>query len=190
MTNLPTFTFHQEPSSNFLIANTEDLSLDGTYTVTLRSEIQVPTDYTKTVFTTWEQTYTFNIIMIDPCKTSTIDDFVILDMTRSVKEGTNTQTIVDPTDLVSRTYGTMDGYDYCGPREFEITTLPYSNFLSFDPTTNTYTYGSNFQSDVGVYNLKMRAYLVNYPNVELFKPFKVEIVWCQVTDLNLSPLPA
>ena len=45
--------------------------------MTLRSEIKVPTDYTKTTFTTWEQTYTFDIIMIDPCKTSTLDDYTI-----------------------------------------------------------------------------------------------------------------
>lgn len=94
--------------------------------------------------------------------------------------------------MISRTYNNLDGYTYCGPREFEITNLPttiYSNFLSFDQATNTFTYGTNLQSDVGVYNLELRAYLVNYPAVELLKPFTVEIIWCQVTDLDQTPLP-
>ena len=130
--------------------------------------------------------------MVDPCKTSTLDDFIVDPMAKSVKSGLDTQTIIDPTDLVSRTYGNLDGYSYCGPRNFEIATLPtttYSAFLSFDDATNTYTFGTNDQADVGVYDLDMRAYLVNYPNVELVKTFRVEIIWCQVTDLDLTPLP-
>ena len=35
----------------------------------------------------------------------------------------------------------------------------------------------------------MRAYLVNYPQVELIKRFTVEIIWCQVTDLAQTPVP-
>ena len=42
---------------------------------------------------------------------------------------------------------------------------------------------------MGVYDLKMRVYLLNYPDVELEKTFKVEIIWCQVTDLDLTPVP-
>ena len=66
------------------------MALDGIYTVTLRSEIQVPTDYTKTKFTTWFKSYTFNITMIDPCKTTTIDYYNVTDMKRSVKQGLDT----------------------------------------------------------------------------------------------------
>ena len=35
----------------------------------------------------------------------------------------------------------------------------------------------------------MRAYLVDYPNVELIKQFIVEIIFCQVTDLDLTVAP-
>ena len=90
VTNLPSFATHRESDSNFKIAKNENLALDGTYTVTLRSEIHVPTDYTKTVFTTWYKEYTFDIVMIDPCKTSTIDDFTVPDMAVSVKSGFKT----------------------------------------------------------------------------------------------------
>jgi len=48
VTDLPAFAFHNVNSSKFEIPQTENLTLDGIYTVTLRSEIQVPTDYTKT----------------------------------------------------------------------------------------------------------------------------------------------
>ena len=85
-------------------------------------------------------------MLIDPYDTSTIDDFVLDDMERSVKQLPASQTIIDPTDEISRTYGNLDGYAYSGPREFEITDLPttiYSNFLSFDQATNTFTYGTN-----------------------------------------------
>lgn len=44
--------------------------------------------------------------MIDPCKTSIIDPYTILRMEQSVKAGFESQVIVDPTDNVSRTYGT------------------------------------------------------------------------------------
>ena len=36
--------------------------------------------------------------MIDPCKTSFLDDFTVENMLVSVKGGTKTQVIVDPTD--------------------------------------------------------------------------------------------
>lgn len=75
VTNLPGFALHNEQSKDFSISKNEQHDLDGTYTVTLRSEIQVPDDYTKTTFTTWHQEYTFDIIMIDPCKSSVLDDF-------------------------------------------------------------------------------------------------------------------
>lgn len=113
-------------------------------------------------------------------------------MHRSVKQTPAWQKLLDPTDSVSRNYGNQDGFQYCGLREFEIKTLPttyYSNFLNLDPATNTLTYGTQSQADVGVYDLEIRAYLVDYPNVELVKPFRVEIIWCQVTDLDLTPVP-
>ena len=51
VTDLPTFSTHNEPSSDFTIPQNNDLDLIGEYTVTLRSEIQVPDDHTKATFT-------------------------------------------------------------------------------------------------------------------------------------------
>ena len=141
----------------------------------------MPDDHTFATYTTWAQEFTFQVVMIDPCKTSILNDFVVEDMSRSVKQMPSSQKLVKPQDSVSQSYGNLDGFTYCGPREFQITTEPssiYSNFLNLDSTFDTFTYGSNLQSDVGVYDLKMRVYLLNYPDVELEKTFKVEIIWC------------
>ena len=46
VTNLPAFAIHDELASNFVIPQNSDLGLIGEYTVTLKSEIQVPDDYT------------------------------------------------------------------------------------------------------------------------------------------------
>lgn len=131
--------------------------------------------------------------MVDPCKTSKLDDFTVSDMLVSVKGAFDVQTLVDPTDLVSRTYGNLDGNSYCGAREFEISVLPasiYSNFLGYEPGFNTLTLGTNDDADVNVYELDLRAYLVNYPEVELIKRFRVEVFWCQVTGLTPKPIIA
>ena len=192
LTDLPFFLQHQQKQKNILIAQTDDLSLDGSYTVTLRSEIQVPDDHTLASYTTWAQEFSFTIVVIDPCKASSLGDFAVEDMSRSVKQTPNSQALVKPTDTVSLNYGSQDGYAYCGRRVFEITTQPssiYSNFLSLDQSRSTLTYGTNQQSDAGIYELEMRVYLLDYPNVEIRKKFQVEIVVCQVIDLVPTPLP-
>ena len=94
---------------------------------------------------------------------------------------------MDPTDSISREYGTKDGYAYCGPRLFEISTLPntsYATFIRFDLATNTFTYGSDLQSDIGIHSLEMRVFLVKYPNIERFKRFNVQIDLCQSDVLS------
>jgi hypothetical protein len=45
LTGLPTFISHSEPGSDFDLPITTDLSLIGSYVVTIRSEIFVPDDY-------------------------------------------------------------------------------------------------------------------------------------------------
>ena len=46
VTGLPAFVTHNEAAKDFTIPQTSDLSLIGVYTVTIRSEISVPDDYT------------------------------------------------------------------------------------------------------------------------------------------------
>ena len=64
---------HNESTSDFTIPLNSDLSLIGSYPVTIRSEIQVPDDYTLTSYTTMFVEYDF-IILIEPCLVSTYLD--------------------------------------------------------------------------------------------------------------------
>ena len=73
VTNLPIFTTHSEPNSDFTIPQNSDLSIIGSYTVTLRSEITIPDDYTMTTYTTLFVEYDF-IILIEPCIVTTYTD--------------------------------------------------------------------------------------------------------------------
>ena len=59
VTDLPTFAEHQELTQNFMVAKTEDLSLHGTYDVTLRAEFEHPTDYTKSIMQPISEEYMF-----------------------------------------------------------------------------------------------------------------------------------
>ena len=61
MSNLPAFAIHDEPASNFIIPQNNDLGLIGKYTVTLRSEICVPDDHTQATCTTLFVEYDFVI---------------------------------------------------------------------------------------------------------------------------------
>jgi len=70
LTGLPAFVTHNEPTSDFTIEQNTDLSLIGSYPVTLRSEIQIPDDFTMTSFTTMFVEYEFTIL-IEPCLVTT-----------------------------------------------------------------------------------------------------------------------
>ena len=89
--NLPSFATHDDIQQNFGVSKTEDLSLHGIYDVTLRSEFQQPTDYTKTDILTIFEEYVFQIEMIDPCFASAMEPLVIGDMLRAVKQSQDTQ---------------------------------------------------------------------------------------------------
>ena len=71
LTNLPAFAIHNEPTSDFTIAQNNDLGLIGAYTVRIRSEVEVPDDYTRSTFTTKFAEYDF-IIEVEGC---TVDSY-------------------------------------------------------------------------------------------------------------------
>ena len=67
LSNLPPFVTHNAPATDdFSVPYTADLDLIGAYTVTIRSEIQVPDDHTKTSFTTMSAEHEF-IVLMEPC---------------------------------------------------------------------------------------------------------------------------
>ena len=66
LTDLPTFVTHNESTSDFTIPLTDDLSLLGEYTVTIKSEICVPDDHSKATCTPFIVEYDFVVVM-QPC---------------------------------------------------------------------------------------------------------------------------
>ena len=66
VTNLPAWATHNEASADFTIPSNSDLSLIGAYTVTLRSEICTPDDYTGATCSVLFVEYDFTIF-IEPC---------------------------------------------------------------------------------------------------------------------------
>ena len=73
LSNLPIFVTHNGPTSNdFTVPYNDDLALIGSYIVTIRSEILIPDDYTKTSFTTMSDEHDFTVI-IEPCLVSTYE---------------------------------------------------------------------------------------------------------------------
>ena len=70
LTDLPVFVTHNGPASDdFTVPFNNDLALIGSYVVTIRSEISIPDDYTKTSFTTINAEHKFTVF-IEPCLVS------------------------------------------------------------------------------------------------------------------------
>ena len=86
-------------------------------------------------------------------------------------------------------FGSKDGITYCGPRKIEMIGDPsyFGGFLGFDEMTNIITVMTTDINTVGMHDLFMRVYLENYPDVETIQPFQVEIIYCQVLDLQQMP---
>ena len=66
---------HNTPTADFTIPRQDDLALIGKYVVTMRSEIQVPDDYSKSSYTTLFKTDEF-IVFVEPCTVDTYVDTV------------------------------------------------------------------------------------------------------------------
>ena len=102
-------------------------------------------------------------------------------MSISVKGPASTLVLNVPKDVVSSNLGSKDGFTFCGARVFEIATLPastYSNFLSLEQTTGTLTLLSTDHSDIGTYEIDVRASLEDYPAVSSTVSLSVEVQAC------------
>ena len=67
LVDLPVFVTHNAPvSDNFTVLQLKDLALIGSYIVTIKSEISVPDDYTKTTYTIQSTEHAFTVF-IEPC---------------------------------------------------------------------------------------------------------------------------
>ena len=100
-------TFAEKRDDNTLRVFTEDKSKDAVYVIGLQVIIEVPTDYSRTQFDTISQPAVFELKVVDPCKTTELDEFTIDDVTISVLGSLELRSL--PTavqDSSSREYGT------------------------------------------------------------------------------------
>lgn len=140
LTNDQFFLIHQQFTNNFLIPTTENRDLEGTYTVSLRGYLNQPNDYTMTTTTAKEVNYDFDVIMVDPCDTTTLEAYTINDMLTEVHGTADVQVLSTPTDTVAQLYGDRSGETFCGVKTFTIQSvspaLPtYTEFLIFDDSS-------------------------------------------------------
>jgi hypothetical protein len=98
--------------------NTSDSIDSGTYTVQVKSTLQVPNDYTKATFTDFIAITTVVIVVEDvpSCESTVFDAFPLEDMTVSVHGILQSFGLSLVQDSVSRAQGNGDGLTYCGAR--------------------------------------------------------------------------
>lgn len=74
-------------SSNTLIIETENRQEKGLKAIDLTIAINVPTDYTRSIFEPVERVQSFTIELTDPCTATLLNDFASEDVTISVLDG-------------------------------------------------------------------------------------------------------
>lgn len=88
---------------------TENRDLAGTTTYTFKGYVLEPNDYTMAVYTERQETYTFDIEMIDPCKATVIDAMTVNDMRAAVFGNADIQSLSSSLDSVAKLYGDKSG---------------------------------------------------------------------------------
>ena len=121
LTNLPSFAVHKKATKDFTVVKTENRGLAGTTTVTIKGYISEPDDYLTQTFTDKSVTYTFDIVMVDPCASTVIDAYAIADMSTAAFGTPDIQTLAIPLDSVGKLYGDKSGRTYCGGKTVTIT---------------------------------------------------------------------
>ena len=146
VTNLPAFAIHDEPASNFVIPQNGDLGLIGEYSVTLKSEICVPDDYSQATCTTLFVEYDF-VIQIEECIIASYDATQVIP--------TMTYIIGDP-DLTSIQYQ-FEETPVCGyPETVTVTNLPV--FVTHSEATADFTIPKTEDLSLdGTYSVTLRS---------------------------------
>lgn len=145
MTNLPTFVTHNTGSQDFTVAPTSDLNRIGVYTVTVRSEIQVPDDFTKSSYTTRFVEYTLDISVL-PCQ--------VLSFTASPAV-TDVYYTVGQATAQSGNYGFVQD-PACGYAE-TLTVTGVPAYATHNQGTKDFTVPQIFTNDgVGAYTVTVR----------------------------------
>jgi len=91
-------------------------------------------------------------------------------------------------DTVSLLAGNLDGFTYCGAREYAITNSPssyYTAVLGLDTSTNILTLGlpATAVTDIGSYMIVIMVKLKDYPTITETTTFLVHVIDCVVNSL-------
>ena len=185
LSSLPVFVTHKLPTSNFDITKTIDLSLIGSYVVTIRSEIKVPNDFTGTSFTTMFDQYQFTVF-VEPCLVSFYTDTLkVADINYNIGNKS----------LKNTGQYTFDESPVCNyPETVKLTNLP--TFVTHN-APNTADFSVPFSSDlslIGSYTVTIRSeinvpkdYTKNtFKNMFVEYEFKVFIQPCLVTSYDAT----
>ena len=136
---LPYYVKHNSATKDFTVMETENRDLAGTTTYTFKGYVLEPNDYTMAVYTERQETYTFDIEMIDPCKATVIDAMTVNDMRAAVFGNADIQSLSSSLDSVAKLYGDKSGQTYCGQKSITVISaspsLPaHTEFLTIDYT--------------------------------------------------------
>ena len=123
-----------------------DLSLLGSTTVTIRSEISVPDDYTKTTFTTKSDEYDF-IVYVEPCLVDKYEAALVV--SKIIYN-------VNQADLTTGLYR-FDEIQVCNyPETVTVTNLP--TFAAHNEATSDFTIPRNNDLElIGTYTVRLRS---------------------------------
>ena len=148
VTNLPAFVIHNEAASTFTVPSTLDINRVGQYTVTVKSEINVPDDASQTSFSTFSDQ--FEITIEIQCIINTYLD--------TVKVQTINYTLGNPT-MTDGTYA-FEQSPFCNyPETVSVTNLP--SFATHNIGNKDFTVTSTAdKSFVGEHVVTIRSKLV------------------------------
>ena len=147
LTNLPVFVTHNAPTSDdFSVPQNNDLALIGSYVVTIRSEISIPDDHTKTTFTTMSAQHDFTVF-VEPCLVSTYE---ATKQIIAIIYNVNQETLTDG-------HYTFDEDPVCNyPETVTVTNLP--GFATHNEPSSDFTILQNNDLDlIGEYIVTLRS---------------------------------
>ena len=147
LTDLPVFVLHNAPASDdFTVPQTNELVLIGSYVVTIRSEICVPDDYTKSSCTPMIAEHEFTVFM-EPCIVTTYEASTQITV---IVYNVNQATLTDGSYV-------FDESPVCNyPETVTVTNLPA--FATHNELTSDFTIPqTNDLSLIGEYTVTLRS---------------------------------
>lgn len=139
------FMSHNEASQDFTVLESQDQRLIGEYTFTVKSEISVPTDHSKTAFTPFVIEFDI-LIIIDPCIVDSYFD-TLTAQTIEYAIGSAAQIHISPYEFTQT--------PNCGYQEtVSLKNLP--SMVTHNPMANDFTVPKNADlSQIGLYSVTL-----------------------------------